>query len=389
MRCIESSNKSLMALLYLGLSGALTASAYDPKPVPVGRYSRSPTCAAPQPEPSCEAPRQEPNCAAPERPKCPCPPPEPQSAPPEYYAPQGVFVQPPPSGTVRGPVNQTGIEGASLTFPEVTIRMPSLRFPALSRYRSNARMEMDRQSAPFVEQPAAPMQAAPAAAPAQAPPVGYAPAAPVYAAPQQAPAYAYAAPQAAPQLTYAAPQAAPPMSYAAPQAVITIPAQAMPQQTPLTIYAVPAPAAPQPSPAAAPVPTPPAEAAAPYRAPQADPTPYYRAPNCAAPDDLDAKLKRLEECERRIQLQLEAIQRTLERQVDPNCAAPHRLGMAPQPFMPPGGPISTIPPTATPLPPVEQGAAWRPAYGAQAASFYQESPRPEPIREPGRFQPLR
>lgn len=377
MRSTGMSRPWLTGLLYLGLSGALPASAYDPQPVPVGRYSRAPTCAAPQPEPSCEAPRSEPNCAAPQRPPCPCPPPQPQSAPPEYFAPQGVFVQPPPSGTVRGPVDQTGIEGASLTFPEVTIRMPSLRFPALSRFRSNARMELDRQSAPFVEQPAAPMQAAPAAAPAQAPP-----AAPVYAPPQAAPAYAYAPPQPAPAYAYAPQQAAPQLTYAAPQAVITIPAQAMPQQAPLTFYAVPAPAAPQPAPAAAPapapVPTPPAEAA-----------PTYRAPNCAAPDDLDAKLKRLEECERRIQLQLEAIQRALERQADPNCAAPHRLGMAPQPLPPLGGQLAPIPTAASPLPPVEQGAAMRAVYSAQPASYQQEAPRQQPIREPGRFQPLR
>lgn len=146
-----------------------------------------PSCGAPpaccQPlGPSCEAP---PPCA-PEAPRAPQPP----SQAPLYAAPQGVFVQPPASGTVRGPVQQRGIEGASLTFPELTLRLPSLRLPAFSHSRSSARMEIDSGMAPYVESAAAPMAPAMiAAAPMMAP---------VYAPPQQAPQQQAPPPQAPP-----------------------------------------------------------------------------------------------------------------------------------------------------------------------------------------------
>ncbi len=70
-------------------------------------------------------------------------------------------MQPPASGTVRGPVEQSGVEGGSITFPELSLRMPSLRLPGFSKTRQNARMETDQQMAPFVESPAAPAAAMP------------------------------------------------------------------------------------------------------------------------------------------------------------------------------------------------------------------------------------
>ena len=67
----------------------------------------------------------------------------------------GMFVQPPASGAVRGPVEQRGVEGASVTFPGITLKLPTVHFPAWFHSRSNARMEIDAASAPYVESYAA------------------------------------------------------------------------------------------------------------------------------------------------------------------------------------------------------------------------------------------
>jgi hypothetical protein len=82
---------------------------------------------------------------------------------PVAAVPQGTFAQPPATGTVRGPVNQVGIEGAELRFPEMSLRLPSLRLPTLSRFRQDARMDIDNARAPFVSSPTAMPVAAPTA----------------------------------------------------------------------------------------------------------------------------------------------------------------------------------------------------------------------------------
>jgi hypothetical protein len=78
-----------------------------------------------------------------------------QMAPQAMAQEQGVFVQPPATGTVRGPVRQFGIEGLEIRFPELNLRLPSVRLPALSRSRQSARMELDEGHAPFVPTPSA------------------------------------------------------------------------------------------------------------------------------------------------------------------------------------------------------------------------------------------
>lgn len=135
-----------------------------------------PHCRAPGP--SCEAP---PTCEAP-----PSAPRAPEQPPPVYAAPPGMFQQPPASGAVYAPVEQSVVEGASITFPALTLRLPSIRFPAMSRSRTNARMEIEAASAPY-------MQSAPLAP--------YAVAAPTYASPPAAP------PQQAPPTPQEAPRA--------------------------------------------------------------------------------------------------------------------------------------------------------------------------------------
>lgn len=116
--------------------------------------------------------------------------------------PPGTFAQPPATGTVRGPVDQVGVEGAELRFPEISLRLPSLRLPAFSRFRQEARMDIDSARAPYT--PSAPIAAMPLAA------------APVAAAPLMSQAAPQFVPQA-PAIQYQ-PQVA-----AAPQQQMSIP----------------------------------------------------------------------------------------------------------------------------------------------------------------------
>jgi hypothetical protein len=72
-----------------------------------------------------------------------------------------MFQAPPPTGTVYGPVERREVEGAALTFPAMTFRFPSLRFPSMSHARTNARMEIEAASAPYIQQaPLAPFAVA-------------------------------------------------------------------------------------------------------------------------------------------------------------------------------------------------------------------------------------
>ncbi|MDX1943918.1 MAG: hypothetical protein SFU86_00815 [Pirellulaceae bacterium] len=99
----------------------------------------------------CTAPAT--SCTAPCnrcQPKPPCLPPCLPPCPPPPAQPQGMFVAPPPMGTVQGPSETTGIQGAELTFPELRLRMPTLSLPSVFRSRSNARMQLDGGQAPFV-----------------------------------------------------------------------------------------------------------------------------------------------------------------------------------------------------------------------------------------------
>lgn len=336
------------------LAAALPAGANGKRIVEPSCEVIPPNCAAPQP--NCAKPA--PNCAQPESncpPKNPCPPPS--EAPPQaMLAPQpmGAFVQPPATGEVRGPVYSTEVQGATITFPELRLRMPSIRMPSLAKYRSDSRMEMAPANAPYVQQPvAAPMMAAaPYAAPMAA--------APMMAAP-------YAAPYAPP---YATPLMAPP--YYAPPA-------APPQQPP----------------------------AAPPSAPPAAP---YRAPDCAAVnnaaaalDPLEEKLRRIEAAERRLQAQVEELHRCLKQLPanGQNAPAGEPLKSSRIPLRPIGpvghsGNEDNSLPASPPQPPPDLGRQPRfaPAptgtpYPAQPAAHYQAAPTAsQVIREPGQPRAL-
>ncbi len=72
----------------------------------------------------------------------------------------GVFAAPPASGTVAGESNAIGINGPALHFPAMSLRMPTLQLPSITRFRSGARMRIDAAEAPFVSAGQAPVVAA-------------------------------------------------------------------------------------------------------------------------------------------------------------------------------------------------------------------------------------
>jgi hypothetical protein len=179
---------------------------------------------------------------------------------------------------VQGPVEQAGIEGATITFPELALRMPSIRFPSRSRTRQNARMIIDQQVAPYMEGPVT--QAAPMAAPAT----------------QMA-----AAPAAAPQMMMAPQMMAAPMMapMAAPQMMMA-PMQMAPQ------YYVPQPAPVQlaPPPAA----QPPMQVPQPERdLPPCEPRPSCDARGNPLAMSAEQEMRALEFAEQRLKQRLEAL----------------------------------------------------------------------------------
>src|SRR5437762_54755 len=81
------------------------------------------------------------------------PPAQPKGGPQEELSElqeTGVFVAPPRTGAVRGATNRLGVEGMSLTFPEVRLRLPTLEFPAFFHSRTQPRMLVDQAQAPYV-----------------------------------------------------------------------------------------------------------------------------------------------------------------------------------------------------------------------------------------------
>ena len=97
-------------------------------------------------EKSCEHPRGNP----PERGG---PPPERGGPPPEENGgglqEMGAYIAPPRSGSTRGATNFQGIDGGSITLPEIRLRMPSIELPACFRSRAGARMHVDSAVAPW------------------------------------------------------------------------------------------------------------------------------------------------------------------------------------------------------------------------------------------------
>lgn len=112
------------------------------------------------PQSACKCERCLRKCV--QRPECPTPQYSPTTLPPaaSYPSASGVFAAPPASGTVAGESNAIGLNGPALHFPAMSLRMPTLQLPSLTRFRSGARMRIDAAEAPFVAQGQAPMFAA-------------------------------------------------------------------------------------------------------------------------------------------------------------------------------------------------------------------------------------
>jgi hypothetical protein len=82
----------------------------------------------------------------------------PQEQPPERGGPpddqgvlqeMGAYIAPPRSGSTRGATNFTGIDGGSITLPEIRLRLPSFELPACFKSRAGARMNVDSAVAPW------------------------------------------------------------------------------------------------------------------------------------------------------------------------------------------------------------------------------------------------
>lgn len=90
--------------------------------------------------------------------KKPCPPDTPRSGPPEEEdqprsGPPGTFAAPPPTGVIESPSRGIELGGVSLTFPELTIGIPRLRFHGISHFHRDANMRLDSARAPYVAAP--------------------------------------------------------------------------------------------------------------------------------------------------------------------------------------------------------------------------------------------
>jgi len=62
----------------------------------------------------------------------------------------GAFVAPPRTGVTRGAINRIGVEGLSLTLPEIRLTTPRLELPSFFHSHAEARMTLDRAEAPYV-----------------------------------------------------------------------------------------------------------------------------------------------------------------------------------------------------------------------------------------------
>jgi hypothetical protein len=132
-----------LILTTAGLWACAAFAAVDARGGEIGGCNEA--CAAPGS--SCARPvscGDEPSCNQPCRPCQGVPPPQGQP-------PLGFFQAPPPMGTVIGPSEGAGYQGAEITFPEMRLRFPTIHFPAHFRTRTSARMVTERGVAPYVE----------------------------------------------------------------------------------------------------------------------------------------------------------------------------------------------------------------------------------------------
>ncbi len=65
---------------------------------------------------------------------------------------RGAFASPPRSGMVAGESESVGLSGGALHIPSMSLRLPTLQLPCLTRYRREAHMVMDTTEAPWVNE---------------------------------------------------------------------------------------------------------------------------------------------------------------------------------------------------------------------------------------------
>lgn len=129
--------------------------------------------------PACAAPA----CDCPPRCDYSRPPSVPPSAPPAapQQAPNGYYAAPPQNGVMEGASSSVEVEGATLRFPALDIKLPCLRLPSFSKIHKNPQMHIAEARAPYVQQPTVAYGAPIAVQPVAAPP------APQQSPPQQSP----------------------------------------------------------------------------------------------------------------------------------------------------------------------------------------------------------
>lgn len=73
-------------------------------------------------------------------------------APESDDEPEGGYQQPPPTGAMQGPESTIGLGGGEIEIPAIKLKLPRIRFPSLSSFRSPPKMILDEAVAPFVKQ---------------------------------------------------------------------------------------------------------------------------------------------------------------------------------------------------------------------------------------------
>ncbi len=63
---------------------------------------------------------------------------------------RGAFASPPRSGMIAGESESVGLSGGGLHIPSMSLRLPTIQLPCLTRYRREAHMVMDTTEAPWV-----------------------------------------------------------------------------------------------------------------------------------------------------------------------------------------------------------------------------------------------
>jgi len=65
---------------------------------------------------------------------------------------QGGYQAPPPSGAMQGPMREYGLSGGEIELPAIRLRLPRIRFPALSMFVTPPQMQTERSTAPLVQE---------------------------------------------------------------------------------------------------------------------------------------------------------------------------------------------------------------------------------------------